>query len=178
MFHQRSWSRYHPAHPNPASLWRSRQDRLSLVDARPPRRRPPVGHGGGPGATRPNVPRRAPGPAASPQALRAGQTPCVYKACSVSQALPHSFSPSGWIGECISRPRLRLRRSWRTRLRPPLQHTVLTAHPCGQRLRHVSVPPDFSGPVPSVHSFVTLPILLAVQRVACLQFRLARTRPG
>ena len=45
--------------------------------------------------------------------------------CSVS--LPHSFSPSGWNGECISRPRLR--RSWRTRHRPPLRHTGLTALP-------------------------------------------------
>ena len=89
----------------------------------------------------------------SPQALRAAShttrrraRPCP--ACRLS--LPHSFSPSGVERGMLTRPRLR--RSWRSRHRPPLRHTGrdspalpwrLQRFSASRRLRRVSVPPEF-----------------------------------
>ena len=79
---------------------------------------------------------RAALPAASPQALRAPHDPGASVPRLSSLLFLTASHPRVWIRECISRPRLR--RSWRSRRRPPLRHTGLTALPCplrGQRLR-------------------------------------------
>jgi hypothetical protein len=96
---------------------------------------------------------RATLPAAPPQALRAIRTDrSTPPSCSVP--LPHSFSPSGWNGECISRPMMRVGPA----IPPP---TPTPAHgtrcpPLGRAAASasgaISVLPDFSVSLPSVHS--------------------------
>ena len=83
---------------------------------------------------------RAALPAASPQALRAIRAPqcSAYRLFQAPRALTDSFSPSGMERGMLARPRLR--RSWRSRHRPPLRpHT-------GHRRRRPHCPPDHGHP--------------------------------
>ena len=138
--------------------------------------------------------------AAPPQALRAIHMDRRLASCSVS--LPQSFSPLGWNGECISRPRLR--RSWRTATDPyASKRDSLPGPPLAAMRADNAAAATASGAAPSAPlstsgasvsrpisrvqcrvcsplSTPGLPILLSAQRVECLPFRLARTRrnPG
>ena len=161
VFLQRSWFRYIPAAAKTLQPLRSHQDRLILVDAHP--RRPLVGR----------VPARhahtchAPsGSAAGASRHPLGQTPGVLLRLSPSQLLTLGLEwgmhfaasaapvlanppPTPTPAHGTHCPPMAATRPAPSAQAPPARRGSAFG---AQSLRRVSVPPDFSGPVPSVHS--------------------------
>ena len=183
MFLQRSWFRYIPAAA--AKI----PPAFCVSD---PRGRPPAPTSGRtrPRVTRSHVPcsqrlrRRRFAPSTRTDAWR------LARSCSVS--LPHSFSPSGWNGECsrglgcagpghpATDPHSGIRNSLPSHGRSSGQRfgasAASGAAPSESALSASGA--SVSRPISQVQCRVciplsTLPILLSVQRVACLPVRLA-----